>query len=1212
VLYSSNILLGTSFFQKTFINVNKKLEWQLSSSVNTSKAASKLTAQSALQNPNNCDVVTVGPPTAACSGLAGVIGGNVFEDIDYDGDLSATEVGIAGVEVNLYDATNTIIQTTTTDISGNYAFSNLSAVQYRVEFVVPDAISCWAKPSLAGQDGNTTVQFLEPGNCANLGLANPTTYCGANPTLASTCFIDGEPSLGGSSGEGDVLVSYPYNNPTPSDMQKLAFNKEMGTVWGLAYDKSSQSFYTGAMLKRHAGFGPLGIDGIYKTDNSNPSNPIIENWLKLSDLGVDVGTDPRNYSLPAEAGLSNTDPDGFAGVGKVGIGDVDISLDGKTLYAMNLNNNGSLVIIDVETKTLIDEIKVNNPGCETDSDVRPWGIELFEGEVYIGMVCSGQTGTNPYFNFFVLKLDGSAFVEVFSESLDYEKGYVYPKFNAENNVETCGRWESWTDDFSELHSIGINQAGQRICRPQPILSDLEFDKDGSIILAFMDRTGHQTGYNQYNTTTEFELYNGYVGGDILRVHNNNGTFELEQAGTTTAGGGCGPNGEGPNGGEYYCGENYKDLHTENSLGALAISGADDLVALNLMDPVGVFSGGTVWLNNTTGQQESAFELYNSHPFTGPIEVGTFGKAAGLGDLELVCESAPIEIGNLVWIDENKDGIQGAEEEGVDGIEVELVKAGIVIATTTTANGGEYYFNQNGGANQNWFKPEERVLPKMEYTIRIKDDQFLWTKVQAVIPIVGGLEDARRNNDATHNGDYLEIVLTTGKGGEIVHAYDFGVAPSICLGNMVWEDVNNDGLMDIGEAGIPNVSVILCSVGADGQKGTQDDVLIDSMRTDAAGKYLFQDLCAGDYFVKVNTMDLGIMLSSTGTGYDGTQPVTVEPAGDPDDDIDNNDDGTQMAHIVMSSVVTLSVDGEPTNDADTDPNSNTTIDFGLFKPLSLGNKVWVDKDNNGLLDATERGVNGVEVTLFQPGPDGLKGTADDPQVATLMTDLNGCYNFDMLYPGQYWIKLTNGIPNGLVSSDGNGMNYTGDGIYEQGVDPDIVVNDTDDNGSQMGTMIMSEVIDLFVNDEPTNFDGKNNTNMTVDFALFPINEIRLFDPCNCLGNASSPTANDGQFTDKIVILSATSGETWTLKSATNLFSLASSAPPAAPSAMPLGTVAIENGTENGMYRYELPVLHVDGVGYSACFTNGTNELNIANQCKEDQSCVKNVVARMMER
>ena len=282
-------------------------------------------------------------------------------------------------------------------------------------------------------------------------------------------------------------------------------------------------------------------------------------------------------------------------------------------------------------------------------------------------VCSGQTGTSSNFNFFVLKLDGGAFVEVFSESLDYEKGFVYPLFNAENNVEVCGRWEAWTDDFSELHGIGINLAGQRICRPQPILSDLEFDKDGSIILALMDRTGHQTGYNQYNTTAGPELFNGYVGGDILRVHNNNGTYELEQGGTTVAGGGCGANGEGPDGGEYYCGENFQDLHLENSLGALAISDADDLVALNLMDPVGVFSGGTVWLNNTTGQQENAFELYNSHPFTGPPEVGTFGKAAGLGDLELVCEAAPIEIGNLVWIDIDKDGIQDADEEGIDGI-----------------------------------------------------------------------------------------------------------------------------------------------------------------------------------------------------------------------------------------------------------------------------------------------------------------------------------------------------------------------------------------------------------------------------------------------------------------------------------------------------------------------------------------------------------------
>jgi len=646
-----------------------------------------------LQDSRNCGEVIIGPDVNSCTGLSDNIGGSVFEDLNYDGLMSLSgEKGVAGIWVYLFDDNNEIIDTAITDLTGNFLFDNLPGTKFRIEFYIPESINCWAKPSLSGVNGNSMVHFTEPGDCINLGLADPSSFCGTNLVLATTCFVDGEPLLGGSSGEGDVLVTYPYKDPTSNDVRKLALNKHIGTAWGLAYDKNTKDFFAGAMLKRHAGFGPLGIGGIYKINYSDPANPIIENWLKLSDIGVDVGTDPRNYALPMEAGRSNTDPVAFSEVAKISLGDVDLSEDGKTLYAMNLNNNGSLLIIDVASKNLIAEVAVNNPGCSADSDVRPWGIEVHNGSVYIGVVCSGQSGNYNDFNFFVLELTGNTFTEVFSSSLDYPKGGIYPKYNETlGQGNTCKNWESWTDDFSEIHSIGVNAAGERICRPQPILSDLEFDKDGSIILAFMDRTGHQTGYNQYSTTDETVLFNGYIGGDILRLNNNNGQFELEDEGTTANGGGCGLNGEGPGGGEFYCGENYKTLHLETSLGAIANTPSDDLVALNVMDPFNVFSGGTAWLNNLTGQREAAFELYNSHPATGTPEVGTFGKAAGLGDLELICETAPIEIGNLVWEDSNGDGFQNSSEKGIDGIEVELVKNGMVIARTTTSNGGQYYF-----------------------------------------------------------------------------------------------------------------------------------------------------------------------------------------------------------------------------------------------------------------------------------------------------------------------------------------------------------------------------------------------------------------------------------------------------------------------------------------------------------------------------------------
>jgi len=51
------------------------------------------------------------------------------------------------------------------------------------------------------------------------------------------------------------------------------------------------------------------------------------------------------------------------------------------------------------------------------------------------------------------------------------------------------------------------------------------------------------------------------------------------------------------------------------------------------------------------------------------------------------------IGDKVWLDTNKNGAQDAGENGIDGVTVELYDtAGNLIATTTTANGGLYHFD----------------------------------------------------------------------------------------------------------------------------------------------------------------------------------------------------------------------------------------------------------------------------------------------------------------------------------------------------------------------------------------------------------------------------------------------------------------------------------------------------------------------------------------
>ena len=108
----------------------------------------------------------------------------------------------------------------------------------------------------------------------------------------------------------------------------------------------------------------------------------------------------------------------------------------------------------------------------------------------------------------------------------------------------------------------------------------------------------------------------------------------------------------------------------------------------------------------------------------------------------------------------------------------------------------------------------------------------------------------------------------------------------------------------------------------------------------------------------------------------------EPAADPNNNQNNNDDGTQMGTMVMSGIVNLGIGEEPTNDGDNDDNTNLTIDFGLYSFMCLGDYVWLDKNNDGIQEEGENGIEGITVELVKNGA----------VVATTTTGNQGQYFF----------------------------------------------------------------------------------------------------------------------------------------------------------------------------------------------------------------------------
>ena len=76
-------------------------------------------------------------------------------------------------------------------------------------------------------------------------------------------------------------------------------------------------------------------------------------------------------------------------------------------------------------------------------------------------------------------------------------------------------------------------------------------------------------------------------------------------------------------------------------------------------------------------------------------------------------------------------------------------------------------------------------------------------------------------------------------------------------------------------------------------------------------------------------------------------------------------------------------------------SNLTVDAGLYLPLNLGNLVFRDNNNNGLVDLGEPGVAGVTVQMLNSA-----GTV----AATTTTNASGIYNFGGLAPGAYSVRI----------------------------------------------------------------------------------------------------------------------------------------------------------------------------------------------------------------
>ncbi|MEM9120883.1 MAG: SdrD B-like domain-containing protein [Cyanobacteria bacterium P01_F01_bin.56] len=233
-----------------------------------------------------------------------------------------------------------------------------------------------------------------------------------------------------------------------------------------------------------------------------------------------------------------------------------------------------------------------------------------------------------------------------------------------------------------------------------------------------------------------------------------------------------------------------------------------------------------------------------------IDAGFFKKAA---------------LGDKVFFDDDRDGIQDAGEAGVAGVTVTLTGGGAdgVIGTsddttttqTTDAN-GEYRFDD--------------LNPGEEYKVTFSDlpDGFEFTDANQ-----GGDDAADSDADPT-NGMTQVVTLAP---GEFNPTLDAGIVQQLAgLGDKVFFDDDRDGIQDAGEQGVEGVTVTLTGGGADGMIGNADDTT-ETIVTDADGMYRFDNLNPGEEY-KVTFSDLpdGFEFTDANQGSDDAADSDADP------------------------------------------------------------------------------------------------------------------------------------------------------------------------------------------------------------------------------------------------------------------------------------------------------------------------------------------------
>ncbi len=313
------------------------------------------------------------------------------------------------------------------------------------------------------------------------------------------------------------------------------------------------------------------------------------------------------------------------------------------------------------------------------------------------------------------------------------------------------------------------------------------------------------------------------------------------------------------------------------------------------------------------------------------------------------------IGCDVYLDANGNGTRDPDETGLGNIRIVLRDAGLsALGVALTDANGLFRFNN---------------LPPGDYIVDLVDGT-----VPVGLTLSGG----------TDPSEILTITSTEALDVSVGYQNTAGAV----IGNLIWTDVNQNGMREPDEPGFNGVTVALIDLGDDGAIGGingNTDTLAATADT-IGGRYLFTNVADGAYIVEVTDLRARLTDYDWVFGPNGTALPT---------------DRSEPFAVVAG-------------------NALLDKDFGYLRdnlPM-ITDSVWLDTDRDGLRDADELGLANVTVSLNES--QGIFG--DDISVAVATTDANGVFSFAGVPDGDYRMVLTgvNSVLAGLLPTTPAGL------------------------------------------------------------------------------------------------------------------------------------------------------------------------------------------------